>query len=201
MGVAMSKKESIDAIADKIRSCERCPLAGGRIQAVPGSGNPDADMLFIGEGPGAKEDKLSIPFVGSAGKFLDEMLSDIGKTRADVFVTNVVKCRPPENRDPEESEVSICTETFLFHQIEVIAPLLIITLGRHAMRRFIPADKTISEAHGTLLHLVSPRTGKKFAVLPLYHPAAALYNGSLRAILKRDFRRIPGFLEKIRRQK
>ncbi len=198
--VLSTKKETLDRIAEEIRGCERCPLAGGRLNAVPGSGSADAEILFIGEGPGAQEDREGIPFVGAAGKFLDEMLSDIGMTRADVFVTNVVKCRPPQNRDPEPEEARICTETFLFRQIETIDPLILITLGRHAMRRFIPADKTITEAHGTLFHLTSPRTGKKFAILPLYHPAAALYNGSLRTVLKKDFKRIPGFLTKLRIQ-
>lgn len=194
----VSKKEVLSRIAEEIRACERCPLANGRLNAVPGSGSENAEILFIGEGPGAQEDKQGIPFVGAAGKFLDEMLSDIGKTRADVFVTNVVKCRPPDNRDPEPEEARMCTETFLFRQIETINPLLIATLGRHAMRRFIPADKTISASHGVLFHLTSPRTGKQFAILPLYHPAAALYNGSLRAVLKKDFKRIPRFLSKLR---
>lgn len=195
----VSKKEVLDGIAREIRVCERCPLARGRLNAVPGSGSPNAEILFIGEAPGAQEDKQGIPFVGAAGKFLDEMLADIGKMRADVFVTNVVKCRPPDNRDPEPEEANMCTETFLFRQIEAINPLLIITLGRHAMRRFIPADKTISASHGVLFHLTSPRTGKKFAILPLYHPAAALYNGSLRAVLKKDFKKIPVFVRKLKK--
>ncbi|MEK7140133.1 MAG: uracil-DNA glycosylase [Patescibacteria group bacterium] len=199
MGAVESKNVLIDRIAEEIRACNRCPLGSGRLNTVPGSGSASAEVLFIGEGPGAQEDKQGIPFVGAAGKFLDEMLSDIGKTRADVFVTNVVKCRPPENRDPEPEEANICTETFLFRQIEAINPLLIATLGRHAMWRFISADKTITGAHGTLFHLVSSRTGKKFAVLPLYHPAAALYNGSLRAVLKEDFKKIPVFLAKIKK--
>lgn len=195
----VSKKEVLDGIAREIRMCERCPLARGRLNAVPGSGSVNAEILFIGEAPGAQEDKQGIPFVGAAGKFLDEMLADIGKMRADVFVTNIVKCRPPDNRDPEPEEANMCTETFLFRQIEAINPLLIITLGRHAMRRFIPADKTISASHGTLFHLTSPRTGKKFAILPLYHPAAALYNGSLRAVLKKDFKKIPVFVRKLKK--
>lgn len=195
----VSKKEVLDGIAREIRVCERCPLARGRLNAVPGSGSPNAEILFIGEAPGAQEDKQGIPFVGAAGKFLDEMLADIGKMRADVFVTNVVKCRPPDNRDPEPEEANMCTETFLFRQIEAINPLLIITLGRHAMRRFIPADKTISASHGVLFHLTSPRTGKKFAILPLYHPAAALYNGSLRAVLKKDFKKISVFVRKLKK--
>lgn len=199
--IVVSKKDTLDRIADEIRACDKCPLAKGRLQAVPGSGNPDADILFIGEAPGAQEDKQGIPFVGAAGKFLDEMLVDIGKTRADVFVTNIVKCRPPDNRDPEPEEAHACTEIFLFRQIETIDPTLIVTLGRHAMRRFIPVDKTITKAHGVLFHLTSPRTGKKFAILPLYHPAAALYNGSLRSVLKKDFKKIPVFVKKMKKQK
>lgn len=189
--VTETKSQSLEYIADEIRVCEKCPLAKGRLNAVPGSGFGKSGIVFIGEGPGAQEDKAGVPFVGAAGKFLDEMLADIRMKRADVFITNVVKCRPPGNRDPEPNEAAVCTDTFLWRQLEAIKPKLIVTLGRHAMHRFISADKKIGDVHGTLFKITSPKTGKTFSILPLYHPAAALYNGSMREVLKNDFKKIP----------
>lgn len=181
---------SLEAIADAVHDCTACPLAIGRLTAVPGDGNPNSDILFIGEGPGQKEDETGHPFVGAAGKFLDEMLASIQKTRADVFVTNVVKCRPPANRDPEPEEITTCTELFLWTQIKIMNPKLIVTLGRHSMGLFIPKIK-ISEIHG------QPKRVKGFVVLPLYHPAAALYNGGMRKTLLYDFQKIPLVLKKL----
>lgn len=180
----------LEKIADEIRVCEKCPLWKGRLNAVPGSGTGGSGIVFIGEGPGSQEDKTGVPFVGAAGKFLDEMLADIGMKRDDVFITNVVKCRPPGNRDPKPNETAICTDTFLWRQMEAIRPKLIVTLGRHAMHRFIPADKKIGDVHGELFTLTSPKTGEIFSILPLYHPAAALYNGGMRGVLKKDFKKI-----------
>ncbi len=186
---------SLEAIDAAVHDCTACPLAVGRLTPVPGDGDPHSDILFIGEGPGKKEDETGHPFVGAAGKFLDEMLKSISKTRADVFVTNVVKCRPPENRDPEPDEISTCTDLFLWKQIEYIRPKLICTLGRHSMGLFFPPEFKISQIHG------QPKRVKGFIVLPLYHPAAALYNGGMRETLLYDFQKIPLVLKKIQTAK
>jgi len=186
---------SLEDIAKEIRGCEKCPLFVGRLHAVPGEGSASSGIVFIGEGPGAQEDKEGRPFIGAAGKFLDEMLAEIGLKRDSVFITNIVKCRPPDNRDPEPDEVRICTESYLWRQLEIIDPKILVTLGRHAMHRFIPADKKISVVHGKLFRLKSPTSGRTFNVLPQYHPAAALYNGGMRNTLMRDFKKIPRILK------
>lgn len=186
-----TKSSTLQEIERHIHDCAACPLAAGRLTAVPGDGDPSSDILFIGEGPGKKEDETGHPFVGASGKFLDEMLASIKKKRADVFVTNVVKCRPPENRDPEPEEISTCTDLFLWKQIELIQPKLICTLGRHSMSLFFPPTMKISQIHG------QPKRVKGFVVLPLYHPAAALYNGGMRQTLMYDFKKIPLVLKKI----
>lgn len=163
-----------------------CELRNTAIQGVPGHGNANAKIIFIGEAPGVKEDKDGRPFVGAAGKFLDEMLDSIKMKREDIYITNIVKYRPPENRDPSPAEIADCAK-WLEEEIKLIDPELIVFLGRHAMNHFFP-DEKISDVHGTLL------TGKYFGrtrkFLPLYHPAAALYNGALREILKTDFKKI-----------
>ncbi|MBI2984149.1 MAG: uracil-DNA glycosylase [Candidatus Kerfeldbacteria bacterium] len=182
---------SLEHISTAVHDCTACPLSPGRLKAVPGDGDPNSDLLFIGEGPGQKEDEIGRPFVGAAGKFLDEMLAAINKTRADVFVTNIVKCRPPSNRDPEPSEITTCTDLYLWKQIGLIAPKLIVTLGRHSMALFLPATMKISQVHG------QPKRFRGRVVLPLYHPAAALYNNAMRETLIRDFRKIPNVLRKI----
>lgn len=184
-------KDSLEDIAKEIHDCRRCPLAAGRLTAVPGSGSPTSDILFIGEGPGKKEDEQGVPFVGAAGKFLDEMLAAINLTRPDVFVTNVVKCRPPENRDPEPEEIATCTDAYLWRQIDAIKPKLVVTLGRHSMGLFLPPEMRISQVHG------QPKRSKGYVVLPLYHPAAALYNGGMRQTLIYDFKKIPLVLKKL----
>lgn len=158
-------------------------------QLVPGEGSPDADIIFIGEAPGAKEDQLGRPFVGAAGKFLDEMIESIGLSRHDVFITNIVKYRPPGNRDPLPEEIKDCWP-YLERQIEIIKPKLVVLLGRHAMRVFLP-KLTISSDHG------QPKRLRGQVYLPLFHPAAALYNGSMRQTLLDDFARIPTILNKI----
>ena len=141
----MDREKELTKISLDIQKCTLCPLAKERTNAVPGVGNPDADIVFIGEGPGAKEDASGEPFVGAAGRFLAEMLGEIKMKREDVFITNVVKCRPPNNRDPLPDEVSTCTTHYLWKQLEIIDPKIIITLGRHAMHRFVPADRKISQ--------------------------------------------------------
>lgn len=183
--------EALETLATQIRACTACPLSGGRIQAVPGDGDPEAKIVFIGEGPGQKEDEQGSPFVGAAGKFLDELLTSIGLNRSKVFVTNVVKCRPPANRDPEPVEVTTCTDLYLWKQIAAIAPKLLVTLGRHSMATLLPPDLRISQVHG------QPKRVRGHVVLPLYHPAAALYNGSMRSVLLYDFRKIPLVLRKL----
>ncbi|MBU0707258.1 uracil-DNA glycosylase [Patescibacteria group bacterium] len=183
--------EELEKLHDEIKKCSKCPLHKGRIQAVPGDGNPKADVFFIGEGPGAEEDKQGKPFVGAAGKFLDVMLTEIGWKRDDVFIGNIVKCRPPDNRDPLPEEIDTCC-SYLEAQLEIIKPKIIVLLGRHAMYRFLPSDFKISKEHGKVFHRQN-----KFLV-PLYHPAAALYHASLRQTLIDDFKRLPKIIEKVK---
>lgn len=182
------KQSKLDKIAATIidRSCG-LEIAKSCINPVPGDGDPDAQLMFVGEAPGAQEDKLGRPFVGASGKFLDEMLGSIGLRRDDVFVTNIVKFRPPENRDPSKEEIQTCLP-YLLSQIKVIKPKLIVFLGRHSMQVFLPELK-ISEAHGKVYR----RSNMIF--LPLYHPAAALYNGGMRSTLLEDFAQIPAILK------
>lgn len=182
-------EDSIEKIAEEVRSCEKCQLCKGRTNAVPGDGDSKSDILFIGEGPGANEDKQGLPFVGAAGKYLNELLGVIGLDRRKVFIANVVKCRPPDNRDPLPEEVGECWP-YLQRQIDVIRPKLIVTLGRHSMGRFIKSG-TISEMHG------QPKRIKGQVYYPVYHPAAALYRGSLREEIEKDFTRIPKVLKEI----
>lgn len=182
---------TLEQLAEKIRTCTECRLSEGRTNAVPGEGNPNADIMLIGEGPGQREDATGRPFVGSAGMFLEELLGNIGLKRADVFIANVVKCRPPENRDPFPDEVEACASLYLFKQIELIGPKLIVTLGRHSMQRFLPEDFQISKVHGQPYR----RHGQVY--LPLYHPAAALHQPALRETLVADFKKIPSILRKI----
>jgi len=184
------KQAKLDEIAAAIIGREpKLDIAKSCLNPVPGEGNPDAEILLVGEAPGSQEDKEGRPFVGASGKFLEEMLTSIGLRRDDVFITNIVKFRPPENRDPNEAEITACLP-YLLAQIKVIQPKLIVFLGRHSMNVFFPELK-ISQAHGNVFR----RQGHVF--LPLYHPAAALYNGSMRTILLEDFAKIPVILEKI----
>ncbi len=181
----------LDSISQEIKSCTKCPLHKGRIQAVPGEGAVSTEILFIGEGPGESEDKEGRPFVGQAGQFLDEMLESINLKREDVYITNVVKCRPPHNRDPLEEEVRVCTSRYLFDQIKNIKPKLIVTLGRHSMQVFFPHFKSVSTSHGKAYKKADQ------VYLVLYHPAAALYQNSLKETMKDDFKKIPQILEEI----
>ncbi len=181
----------LDSIAVEIKSCTKCPLCKGRHQAVPGEGSGKAGILFIGEGPGQTEDEEGKPFVGEAGQFLDEMLTSINLKREDVYITNVVKCRPPHNRDPLEEEVRVCTSRYLFDQIKNIKPKLIVTLGRHSMQVFFPQLKSVSASHGKAYK----KAGQIYLIL--YHPAAALYQQNLKETMKDDFKKIPSILEEI----
>jgi DNA polymerase len=177
----------LERVADEIRCCRLCALHETRTKAVPGAGPVDAEIFFLGEGPGAREDERGLPFVGASGRLLDELLESVGLSRRQVFITNVVKCRPPDNRDPHVGEVEVC-KRYLDRQLKLIRPHVIVTLGRFAMGRFLPGER-ISEIHG------QPRWVDGVITLPLYHPAAALYRGSLRSVVKEDFQRIPELLE------
>jgi DNA polymerase len=176
-------------IAEAIRECTACLLHRGRTQAVPGSGPEDAQIVFIGEAPGFHEDQQAIPFVGAAGKFLDQLLAEIDLDREKVFITNIIKCRPPANRDPLPDEIEACTP-HLERQLETLNPKLVITLGRFSMARYFPKAR-ISQIHG------QPRRVGNVICLPMYHPAAALHQPSLRAVVKEDFLRIPELLEQV----
>lgn len=176
--------------------CSACLLRKTCSRVVFGEGSAEAEIMFIGEGPGQKEDETGRPFVGAAGKFLDEMLGIINLKREDIYIANVVKCRPPNNRDPLLEEAAACWP-WLLEQIKIIQPKLIVTLGRHSMERFFP-DKKISQLHGTLIIKTIPGIGKQ-NFYTLYHPAAALYNGSMREVLIQNFKKIPKVLEKIKK--
>jgi len=182
----MGAEALLTAVAAEVSGCTRCPLHVGRHLTVPGEGNPLTDVLLVGEGPGAREDATGRPFVGPAGQLLDELLRSIGWARAQVFIANVVKCRPPGNRDPEPDEISTC-RPYLDRQEAAIDPAVIVTLGRHSLRRYLP-DARIGEVHGRLR-----RSGGRF-VFPMYHPAAALHQSSLRETLFADIRGLPAAL-------
>ena len=182
----MPAEQLLSAVADEVRVCTRCPLHNGRTLTVPGEGSPLTDVLLVGEGPGAREDATGRPFVGPAGQLLDELLRSVGWTRDQVFIANVVKCRPPGNRDPEPEEIAAC-RPYLDRQEEALDPAVIVTLGRHSLRRYLP-DARIGEVHGRLR-----RSGGRF-VFPMYHPAAALHQASLRETLFTDIRGLPAAL-------
>ena len=177
----------LSAIHEQVRDCTACALSTTRTNAVPGEGSADARVMFVGEGPGFNEDRQGRPFVGAAGQFLNELLASIGLRREDVFITNMVKCRPPNNRDPFPGEVAACSG-YLDAQIETIAPDVIIPLGRHALGRWFP-NETISKLRA------KPRRFGSQVVLPLYHPAAALHNGNLRSVIMDDFKRVRALLD------
>lgn len=188
--VTRTKQEELDALKDTILKDAVCPeLAATATQLVFGDGNPDARIVFIGEAPGKNEDLQGKPFVGAAGKFLNEMLESIGLKREDVYITNIVKYRPPNNRDPLPNEKADFLP-FLQKQIAIIKPTLIVTLGRHSMDSLLPGLK-ISQVHG------QPKRHNGQVYMPLFHPAAALYNGGLRQTLLEDFAKIPAIMKKI----
>jgi DNA polymerase len=182
----MGAEALLAAIAAEVSGCTLCPLHVGRRLTVPGEGNPLSDVLLVGEGPGAREDATGRPFVGPAGQLLDELLGAIGWAREHVFIANVVKCRPPGNRDPEPEEIGAC-RPYLDRQEAALDPAVIVTLGRHSLRRYLP-DARIGEVHGRLR-----RSGGRF-VFPMYHPAAALHQSSLRETLFADMRGLPAAL-------
>jgi len=188
---------SLEDIADEIRACRRCPLWTHRTNAVPGEGNPNAEIMFIGEAPGRNEDLQGRPFVGAAGKLLTELLSSIGLTRDEVYITNVIKCRPPNNRDPKKEEIETCSQ-YLDEQIALIKPKIIVTLGRHSTRYILEKAgykvKSIMAIRGKVHEVVLGDLRVK--VLPTLHPAAALYNPALRSLLEKDFQLLMSLAKK-----
>ncbi len=186
----MSADEIMAQIAQEVAVCEKCVLHHSRKHAVPGEGPATSEIMFIGEGPGFHENEQGRPFVGAAGQFLDELLAKAGLKRTDVWIGNVVKCRPPGNRDPLPEELAACN-TYLERQIAAINPKIIITLGRYSMAKFMPGAK-ISSVHGQMR-----RVGDRF-VIAMFHPAAALHQGSLRPSIEQDFAQLPKLLEQAR---
>lgn len=186
-------QDTVTQIADEISGCALCPLHEGRTQTVPGSGSPTAEIMFIGEAPGRYEDEQGIPFVGRSGQYLNYLLDKIGLVRGDVFITNVVKCRPPGNRDPQQIEIDTC-KPYLDRQIEAIDPKVIVTVGRFSMARYFPKAK-ISEIHGQPLY----QDGR--AYYPIYHPAAALRNPRLKIDMEADFKRLLEVIAEVKRRR
>lgn len=187
----MSDEEELAKLAKQIVVCTKCDLHRSRKKAVPGEGPTHAEIMFIGEGPGFHENEQGRPFVGAAGKFLDQLLELAGVTRADVWITNVVKCRPPGNRDPLPNEVETCTSNYLQHQIRIVNPSIIVTLGRFSMGLFFKGAK-ITQIHGQMR-----KVGDRF-VIPMYHPAAALHQASLKPAIMADFSKLPELLKEAR---
>jgi len=188
---AAERRELLKAVYDEARECVRCPLHQTRTTVVFGNGNANADLMFVGEAPGANEDRMGLPFVGQAGKLLDRLLEEIGMARKDVFVANTLKCRPPDNRDPHPNEIEACRD-YLDRQIELIEPVMICTLGNFATKLLRGDTTGISRLHGREeLRVIGPRAVRLY---PLYHPAAALYTPATLEALRSDFHRIPELL-------
>ncbi|MEW6083473.1 MAG: uracil-DNA glycosylase [Chloroflexota bacterium] len=186
----MTAEETLAQIAKEVTVCTNCALHHSRKKSVPGEGPATAEIMFIGEGPGFHENEQGRPFVGAAGKFLDQLLAQAGVTRADVWIGNVVKCRPPENRDPLPEELAACNE-YLERQIQTINPSIIVTLGRYSMNKFFPGAK-ISAVHGQMR-----KVGERY-VIAMFHPAAALHQGALKPAILADFAKLPELLKQAR---
>ena len=184
----------LEAYAAETAACTRCRLAEGRTQVVFGNGNPDADLMFVGEAPGFHEDQQGFPFVGQAGKLLDQLLAGIGLKRDLVFVANVLKCRPPGNRDPMPDEIEAC-ESHLFRQVELIQPKVVATLGNFSTKLLSGKQIGITRVHGQEQQVTLG--GRSVVLYPLYHPAAALYTPAMLTVLQEDFRRIPELLGRV----
>jgi len=184
--------DSLSLVAEEVRACKKCPLSLTRTSAVPGEGPPDARVVLVGEGPGRNEDLEGRPFVGAAGKQLEAFLRDAGLSRGDVYITNIVKCRPPENRRPTGAEAEAC-HPYLERQLRLVRPKIIVLLGDTALKRFLP-DESLSSAHG--------RTFKQggVALFPTYHPAAMIYNRALEGVIREDFRALGGVLSGLGRE-
>ena len=194
----MAKDELMKKLEEKIKNCKKCPLGMLRTNAVPGSGSYDADVMFVGEAPGYWEDQKGLPFVGRAGKVLDELLAEIGLKRGDVYITNIVKCRPPNNRDPNEDEIKACSP-YLDRQIDIIRPKIIVPLGRHSMsyilRKFGFEPEPISKIHGKIFE--ARILFGRIIIMPMYHPAVALYRPQLKEELRRDFKKLREILDNV----
>jgi uracil-DNA glycosylase len=191
MRSAVERRELLKAVYEEARQCVRCPLHQTRTTVVFGSGNADAELMFVGEAPGANEDRQGLPFVGQAGKLLEKLLAEIGMARSDVFIANVLKCRPPDNRDPDPNEIEAC-QGYLHRQVELIEPTVICTLGNFSTKLLRDDSTGISRLHG---HEEVRMIGSlAIRLYPLYHPAAALYTPSTMEALRTDFQRIPSVL-------
>jgi uracil-DNA glycosylase len=191
MATAEQRRAALVELYREVRKCERCPLHETRTQTVFGAGNANADLMFVGEAPGAQEDLQGIPFVGRAGKLLDELLAENGLARGDVFIANVLKSRPPGNRDPQPDEIAAC-EPYLFRQVELIEPTVICTLGNFSTKLLTGSNTGISRVHGVpQVHQLGRRTVQIF---PIYHPAAGLRTPSVKEQLREDFRKLPALL-------
>ncbi len=189
--MAVAHADALAAHAEETASCERCALAGGRTHVVFGSGDPDAQLMLVGEAPGFHEDKQGAPFVGQAGQLLDSLLRGIGLERSDVYVANVIKCRPPGNRDPLPEEITAC-EPHLFRQIELVQPRVVATLGNFATKLLSGKPHGITRVHGQEQDVTLGAS--RVVLYPLYHPAAALYTPSMLTVLDQDFARLPELL-------
>jgi uracil-DNA glycosylase len=187
----LTPADELRAFGEVVAGCTRCPLSQGRTQVVFGSGDPNADLMFVGEAPGFHEDKQGVPFVGAAGKLLDQLLAGIGLTRGQVFVCNVLKCRPPGNRDPMPDEIEAC-EGHLWRQIELIRPRVVATLGNFATKLLSGKPTGITRVHGR--EQETTLGGRRVLLYPIYHPAAALYTPRMLEVLQSDFQRIPELL-------
>ncbi len=190
----LDKKAALDQIASEIASFRDLDIARNCIRSVPGEGDPNASIMFIGEAPGFNEDKLGRPFVGQAGKLLEKVLTDpLHLTRSEVFITNIVKFRPPENRDPTPEEILAC-KGWLDRQIQIVSPKIIVTLGRYSMGKFIP-DASISRVHGQPRNYRFPEVTHPILIFPMYHPAAALRSGDMMAAFVADFQKLNAYLQ------
>jgi uracil-DNA glycosylase family 4 len=192
IAVIEERQSALARLNAGVNACHACPLGSQRTRAVPGEGPVDAEIMLVGEAPGYYEDQQGRPFVGAAGQFLEQLLASIGLKRSNVFIANVIKCRPPGNRDPLPEEIGACSH-WLGEQFEIVRPKVIVTLGRYSLARFLPGTP-IGKVHGQ---------GRKLNgiwVVPMYHPAAALHQGSLRRTIEDDFKKIPGYLEQARRE-
>jgi len=187
----MEPENILDEIAKEVSVCVKCKLHHSRKKAVPGEGPSDSEIMFIGEAPGFHENEQGRPFVGAAGKFLDSLLENIGMSKKDVYITNVVKCRPPGNRDPEQEEIDTCTSNYLERQIEIINPKVIVTLGRFSMGLYM-SDVKISNVHG------QARWINDRLVIPMYHPAAALHQPKLKEVIQKDFDTLPELVKQVK---
>lgn len=195
----VERRQALEAIAAEVRSCTDCRLHETRTKAVPGEGDPDTEVVFVGEGPGEQEDRQGRPFVGASGQFLAELIGTIGWRREEVFITNVVKCRPPGNRDPLSDEIDACSR-HLRHQLEVLDPAVVVTAGKFSLNSFRPGER-ISRVHGTHAP-ANPSSGARSAIVfAMYHPAFALYQSSNRQTLIDDMTALPGALVDARRQR